>query len=108
MRQQSGGNIADAIKATNEKILSTQAPTNTRGKETNDPILAQQAKQVADVGNRNQAMNPSAVTEKNDNPFQTPPAAHMDPVTSKPVYDSNSGFGGGWGTNNNNPSGLPF
>lgn len=106
--KQSGGNIADAIKATNEKILGTQAPTNTRGQETNDPILAQQARQVADVGNRNQAMNPSAVTEKNDNPFQTPPAAHMDPVTSKPVYDSNSSFGGGWGTNNNNPNGLPF
>ena len=84
-----------AIKATNELIRKSQAPTNTRGVETNDPLLAQQAQQAIQQQNygMNMAVNTQSVQEKNTDPFSTPPAAHIDPMTGQPVAPGNNNFG---------------
>lgn len=89
MAKQSGTDIAEAIKKTNETALANSVPTNTMGKATNDPILAQMTQ------NSQSNINPETIIANNTQPFQTPPVSHIDPVTSSPVgNDSASGFGG--------------
>lgn len=78
MAKQSGTNVVDAIRATNEDalkgvdIVAQQAATN-------DPML--QAQQVAQP-------NVANIQANNDMPFQTPPAAHIDPLTSAPAQQA--------------------
>lgn len=88
MAKQSGTDIAEAIKKTNEAALANSVPTNTMGQVTNDPILAQMTQ------NSQTNINPETIIANNTHPFQTPPAAQIDPVTSSPV--GNNGFGGGF------------
>lgn len=101
MAKSNSQDINAAIKATNELIRNSQAPTNTRGVETNDPLLAQQAQQAMqrqDYG-MNMAVNTQSVQEKNTDPYSTPPAAHIDPITGQPVAPGSNNFnrGGGFG-----------
>jgi hypothetical protein len=117
MAKQSGGDVAAAIAATNEEALKAQAPTDTMGQTTNDPMLAEMANRAAEANmNQNVAVNPQTIAERNTDPFATPPAAHIDPITGSPV---GSGFGSqqsapfstpsfanpGFGSGNND---LPF
>lgn len=104
MAKQTGNDVKAAIAATNDEALNCQAPTTTMGQTTNDPMLAKMAAQSQE----NMVANPQAVVERNTDPFTTPPAAHMDPVTGSPTTSNfakpsfmNPGFG-------NSGSGLPF
>lgn len=95
--KQTGGDVKAAIAATNEEVLRAQAPTNTMGRVTNDPMLANMASEAnSNVMNnnfQNVAVNPQEVVNRNTDPFSTPPAAHLDPVTASPVFgQSNSEF----------------
>lgn len=100
MAKQSGISIDEAINRTNEEALSHQTPTNTMGEATNDPMLASMS--GSSVG-----VNPGNIVNNNNNPFQTPPAANIDPVTSSPVTHSDPVQGGnpftnpGFGSGNN-------
>lgn len=106
--------IKAAIAATNEEALKSQAPTNTMGQATNDPVLAQMAEKSASASlNSNMVTNPQTIVEKNTDPFSTPPAAHIDPISATPTSGGspfskpgfmNQGFGG----NNNFNDDLPF
>lgn len=98
MAKQSGMSIADAINATNEKALANQQYTNTQGQTTNDPMLAEMAAKTAQENNTTQIIN------NNDAPFQTPPAAHIDPVTNAPKTNP-FGNTGNFGQQNGN---APF
>lgn len=114
MAKQTGTTIADAINATNEKALQNQQYTNTQGQATNDPMLADMAAKTAQENTFSQAQ----IVNNNTDPFQTPPAAHIDPVTNAPKSNpfggntSNTGnapftpsFGSSFGGGNN---GMPF
>ena len=95
--KQTGGDVKAAIAATNEEVLRAQAPTNTMGRVTNDPMLANMASEdnsnVMNNNFQNVAVNPQEVVNRNTDPFSTPPAAHLDPVTASPVFgQSNSEF----------------
>lgn len=85
MSKQNGGNLSDAIQATNDMVLKNQTPTDSRGQATNDPVLAEMA---AKSSQNSQAVNPENIVEKNTNPFQTPPAAHLDPLSGAPISNS--------------------
>ena len=66
--------------------------------QTNDPMLQGQGMYSQPAG----MTNPGAVVNNNTNPFQTPPAAQIDPITQEPI---NSGAPFVSPTFN---SGLPF
>lgn len=106
MAKQSGGDIKAAIAATNDEALNSQTPTTTMGQQTNDPMLAQMAEKTTE----NMVANPQAVVERNTDPFSTPPAAHIDPVTGNPTGGNNfakpSFMTPGFGESKGN--GLPF
>jgi hypothetical protein len=77
--------IKDAIAATNRTALENFKPQP----KTNDPMLqAAQAQAQPQV-------NAEKVASANDAPFQTPPAAAIDPITGTPVQPQQSfaGFG---------------
>lgn len=82
MAKNSGVSLEEAIQRTNQEALNNQTPTNTMGEMTNDPMLASMVSAGQPVG------NPGNIVENNNNPFQTPPAANIDPVTSAPVTHS--------------------
>ncbi len=75
--------IKDAIAATNRTALENFKPQP----KTNDPML-----QAAQVQAQPQ-VNAEKVASANDAPFQTPPAAAIDPITGTPVQPQQS-FGG--------------
>lgn len=81
--KQRGGTIADAIQATNDLVLKNQVHTNTRGQATNDPVLSQMAASSVDT---TKATN---IQAQNNDPYQTPPAAHFDPVSGVPTSNGN-------------------
>lgn len=64
---------------------------------TQDPVLREMASQQQQVNtapqatmmpnNANVATNPEEIRERNTNPFQTPPAAHLDPIQGTPFND---------------------
>lgn len=84
LTKENGGEVSKAIEATNEMVLKGQAPTNTRGQVTNDPILAKMAEE-SNQQQYVQAVRPESVVQKNTDPFGNPPAAHLDPMTGTPV-----------------------
>ena len=116
MAKQSGGDIKAAIAATNEEALRNQESAS-GAPRTNDPVLAQ-TMATSQVPNQNVAENPQTIIEKNDDPFNSPAAAHFSPFggveqknTSTQTQQSapfsspgfaNPGFGGNGGTE------LPF
>lgn len=110
----SGTDIAQAIEATNKEVLKTQVPTNTMGVTTNDPMLAQMAKEAQEKNfNSNNLVNPQQVVQNNTDPFGTPPAAHFDPVGATPQNTGNvnpafgNNLGYSQGNNQNNPENNP-
>lgn len=112
----SGTSIEEAIKTTTEDALKNQVPTTPGGKATNDPILQQFAEQNAAENGGARVVNPNAIVNNNNNPFQSAPVAHIDPVTSSPVNPGNNngghapfnpGFGGSFGGGQQDDD-LPF
>lgn len=83
MAQSTGVDVLKAMEATTAEALKRQTPTM----PTNDPMLAQQ--QMAQ-GNQDLA-NPGAIYTNNTNPYSTPPAAQIDPVTQNPVAPQGGG-----------------
>ena len=118
MAKQTGMTIADAIETTNAKALANQQYTNSMGQATNDPMLAEMASKTSQENTI--GVDPSKLMN-NTNPYATPPAAHIDPVTNAPksnpfggnTFGQQSGssapyqpsFGSGFGGGNN---GMPF
>lgn len=92
MAKSTGIKVEDAIQRTNQEALANQAPTNTMGETTNDPVLAS----MSNPGNGVRGNN---IVANNDNPFQTPPAGNFDPVTSSPVTHNDPVQGGNFGGN---------
>ena len=90
--------VKDAIAATNKQALANFQVTQPK---TNDPLLAAQASAQPQA-------SPERVASANDAPFQTPPAAAIDPITGTPVQPQQQTFSGfGQGTQENKP-GAPF
>ena len=99
--KQNSTDVNEAIKATNELVLNDLQSQP----QTNDPMLQDQAAQ----GN---TPNPDFIKQQNTQPFQTPPAAKMSPITGAPET-SNTGFGsgngfGGFGGNSTPSFTSPF
>ena len=76
VRASNGVNINAASQMTSETAMASQ-PQMAPG--SIDPMLASQA-QV-----QYSATNPGAIMGGNQNPFQTPPAAQIDPISQQPV-----------------------
>lgn len=86
----SNTDLLQAIKITNDTVLKELQSQP----QTNDPMLQAQAQQGG--------VNPDLIQQNNTQPFQTPPAAKMSPITGAPEpqqggYNTNTGFGGGSG-----------
>lgn len=99
--------IEDAIKVTTNDALSKQAPTAPNGQISNDPVLNKMAAKDFEAKNASpvNVANTENVINNNNNPFETPAAAHIDPITGTPVnfqgQNNNSPFvGGNFGGNN--------
>ena len=106
--KKNGTDVKEAIEETNRAILAGQEATNTRGQATNDPVLASMAAPVetsteGGYGSSNVAADPETVAAKNTNPFQTPPASHLDPISGTPAFGGAPSFNSGFGGND-----LPF
>jgi hypothetical protein len=70
--------------------MEKQQPTDTRGNQFNDPVLADLAEKqqpAAGYGFANVPNNPEQVQEKNfsSDPFSNPAVSHQDPITGSPV-----------------------
>ena len=117
MGKQNNTSIQEAINATTALLMQTQEPTDTRGAQFQDPVLAELAKQQepkpeAGYGFSNVPNNPAQVQEKNlgADPFTNPAVSHQDPITGSPVAAeptkeapfSRPSFAGG------SDSGFPF
>ena len=89
-RASKGINPGMAAAATTGMAFASQ---NVNTPQTNDPMLQGQGIYTQPAG----MTNPEAVMNGNTNPFQTPPAAQIDPITQAPV-NSHPAFG----------SNLPF
>lgn len=87
MAKNSGADLAEAWKATAELALKNNVQT---APTTTDPFLKDNEPQVAP-----EVVNPGNLFINNNDPFSTPPAAHIDPITQQPV---NPGFGSGYST----------
>lgn len=86
--------LSEVINVTNATFLSTQVPNNSRGRQSNDPVLNDLAQKEAEsvapstvgYGDTNVAINPAAVVSKNDGTVP-PMAAHFDPISAQPVQE---------------------
>ena len=111
MAKQTGMSVEDAIANTNAQALANQEYTNSMGQTTNDPMLADMAAKQAQENNFSQ-VNPAQVVDNNNNPYQTPPAAHIDPVTNAPQQPKSNPFGNtfqpSFGSSFGNNGGMPF
>lgn len=91
--KQNNMDLLQAIKITNDTVIQD---LQNKQVQTNDPMLQNQAQQ----GN---TVNPDLIRQNNTQPFQTPPAAKMSPITGAPEPQQgngyNTGFGGGSGFN---------
>ena len=83
MAKTNGENLAEAIKKTNEIILSGEQGQPS----TLDPIL------------KAEGLDAGIDLSKNTDPYKNPAASHLDPVTSDPVGNNNSFFPGFGGAN---------
>lgn len=78
VRASKGINPEMAAAVTSETAFATP---NINAPQTNDPMLQGQGLYSQPAG----MTNPRAVVDNNTNPFQTPPAAQIDPITQEPV-----------------------
>ena len=103
--------VEDAIANTNAQALANQEYNNSMGQTTNDPMLADMAAKQAQENNFSQ-VNPAQVVDNNNNPYQNPPAAHIDPVTNAPQQPKSNPFGNtfqpSFGSSFGNNGGMPF
>ena len=83
MAKTNGEDLAEAIKKTNEIILSGEQGQPS----TLDPIL------------KAEGLDAGIDLSKNTDPYKNPAASHLDPVTSDPVGNNNSFFPGFGGAN---------
>ena len=77
-RASKGINVGMAAAATSGTAFASQGTTTP---QTNDPMLQGQGIYSQPAG----MTNPAAVMNNNTSPFQTPPAAQIDPITQTPV-----------------------
>lgn len=90
MAKQNNTDIAEAINATNAAALAEA--TAAKATATKDPMLAEATNATA--AGETYEVNAERLTEANTNPFQTPPAARMNPITGEPVTETvTPGFG---------------
>lgn len=99
--KQNSQDVNEAMKITNDLVLKDQQ----NQQQTNDPMLQQsQPQQVMP--------NPDLIKQNNTQPFQTPPAAKMSPITGAPEATEQTSFGGsgfgGFGGGNTTPFSSPF
>lgn len=109
-RKDVGTTLEDVINTTNQEVMSSLPKVNQGGAAVPDPMLAQEAARQ----NQANAETMARVVQNNTNPYQTPPAAHFDPVTSAPVQPQRqeapfqqAQFVSGFNQNNDNGD-LPF
>ena len=109
MAKQNHTDVLSAIEATNAAALSEATPAS--NVTTNDPML----KVAAGVTSETYAVDANHLNDVNTNPFQTPPAARMDPISGNPVAPeaaptaapfSQPSFG--FGSGSAAPGGMPF
>lgn len=94
--KQNSSDVTEAIRITNDLVLKDYQAQQ----QTNDPMLKQSVSQES-------MPNPDLIIQNNNQPFQTPPASKMSPITGAPEMQGNTGFGsgfGGFGTSNSSPS----
>ena len=88
MGKQNNTSIKEAIDITTKLLMQSQEPSDTRGNQINDPLLADLAKQQesqgipAGYGAANVPNNPEFTQERN---FKNPAVSHQDPVTGSPT-----------------------
>jgi len=112
MAKQNNSNLLSAIEATNAAALSEATPAS--NVTTNDPML----KATAAPAGESYEVDADRLREANTNPFQTPPAARMDPLTGSPVAPESAPAGSsaapftqpsfGFGSGSAAPGGMPF
>lgn len=109
MAKQNHTDVLSAIEATNAAALSEATPAS--NVTTNDPML----KAAAGATGETYAVDANRLNDVNTNPFQTPPAARMDPISGNPVAPeaaptaapfSQPSFG--FGSGSAAPGGMPF
>lgn len=96
--KESGTSIEEAIKATSETVALENNNSYIPKDNTNDPMLKGTSNSM------NAGISQEEVESRNTNPFQTPAAAKMDPVTGAPISSNgggSQGFGGFAGGMNN-------
>ena len=83
--------VAQATQATAQQAVAPQQ------KLSNDPVVREYQMNSNNVApQQTMAQSPQQVSSKNDDPYTTPPAAQMDPVTGAPVnYGQPQPMGGG-------------
>jgi hypothetical protein len=82
MAKSSGMDVVNAMKSTSESAMRRQEAVAT----TNDPMLAQSLQAAGGgAGQPGSVVNPAAIYSQNTNPYATPPAAQIDPITQNPV-----------------------
>lgn len=82
-RASKGVNVGMAAAATSGMAFASQGAA---APQTNDPMLQGQGIYAQPAG----MTNPAAVMNGNTDPFQTPPAAQIDPITQAPVNNGPS------------------
>lgn len=97
--KQTNSDVNKAMMDTNDIVLKEQ-----KQQTTNDPMLQAQEQQGAP--------NPDFIKQQNTQPFQTPPASKMSPITGEPESTPQTGFGGNsggfGGFGNSTPFSSPF
>lgn len=97
--KQTNSDVNKAMMDTNDLVLKEQ-----KQQTTNDPMLQAQEQQGAP--------NPDFIKQQNTQPFQTPPASKMSPITGEPESTPQTGFGGNsggfGGFGNSTPFSSPF
>lgn len=95
MGKQNNTSIKEAIDITTKLLMESQEPSDSRGNQIQDPLLADVAKlessaapeNAAGYGYANVPNNPGFAQEKNfgADPYSNPAVSHQDPVTGSPV-----------------------
>lgn len=95
MGKQNNTSIKEAIDITTKLLMESQEPSDSRGNQIQDPLLADVAKMetptapenTAGYGFTNVPNNPGFAQEKSfgADPYSNPAVSHQDPVTGSPV-----------------------
>ena len=96
--KENGVKLEDAIKATSESVALENNTSYIPNNSTNDPMLKEDIMKSAP----STGISQQELEARNTNPYQTPAAAKMDPITGAPISSGSapSGFGGFSGSGN--------